>query len=209
MFWKPLNDTMNKIGTRILSAMTFDYKKSPIIKRTKQFIGLLVSMIVLTLAIFLVIGVTYTIIAATDGVIYLFANFGMYILGAALALVALAISVAIGYIIFNWIQYVIGKYQMGKRVWYVQGFLYSIGYPVKYLILGIFYLLYYILFVPFKFIFYTFLWKVILVNLGIFFWGQCRAIGGIFVGSLGIFGEYFGASKKDYCPGIEWTDTED
>jgi len=209
LFWKPFNDTMNKIGTSISSAMTFDYKKSPIIKRTKQFIGLLVSMIVLAITVFLVMGVTYVIIAAADGVAYLFTSFGMYILGAVLALAALAILVAIEYVIFNWIQHVIGKYQMGKKVWYVQGFLYVIGYPVKYLILGIFYLLYYILFVPLKFIFYTFLWKVILVNLGIFLWGLCRAIGGIFVGSLGIFGEYFGASKKDYCPGIEWTDTED
>jgi hypothetical protein len=34
-----------------------------------------------------------------------------------------------------------------------------------------------------------------------------KAFGGIVLGSIGIFGEYFGASKKDYCPGIEWVDT--
>ena len=29
------------------------------------------------------------------------------------------------------------------------------------------------------------------------------------VNSTGIFGEYFGASYSDYCPGIEWKDCEE
>jgi len=29
------------------------------------------------------------------------------------------------------------------------------------------------------------------------------------VSSTGVFGEYFGASYSDYCPGIEWVDFDD
>ena len=56
---------------------------------------------------------------------------------------------------------------------------------------------------------YTVLFKFILKPIGIF-------IGKLFVGivkgigsSSGIFGEYFGASYSDYCPGIEWCDFDE
>lgn len=209
LFWKPFNDRMSKIGNRISSAMTFDYKKSPIIKRTKQFIGLLVSLFVLCITIFLVMSFTFLFISIADGIAYLFVHCWKEILAIILILAAVAIVGAICYLALNWIQSVISKYRIGKKVWYVQGFLYVFGYPVKYIILGIYYLIYSVVYIPLKFIFYTILWKIILVNLCIFLWGLMRAIGGIFVGSLGIFGEYFGASKKDYCPGIEWTDVDE
>jgi hypothetical protein len=36
-----------------------------------------------------------------------------------------------------------------------------------------------------------------------------KALGNGLKNSSGVFGEYFNASYSDYCPGIEWVDTEE
>lgn len=53
------------------------------------------------------------------------------------------------------------------------------------------------------------IWKIILVNLGLFIWKVLSALGHGIINSTGVFGEYFGASYSDYCPGIEWADVEE
>lgn len=206
-FWRPFNLQMEKIGNSISAAMTFDYKKSPIIKRTKQFIGFLVSLIVLGGTVCAVVCISWFLNVLIDGLGYVFVNYWAYILYGLGFLGLLAVFVGICYVIFNWIQGVIQKYKIGKTVWYVDGLLYITAYPVKYLILGLWYLVYYVIYIPVKFIFYDVLYSYVLVPLGTFVWGLMKAFGGIVLGSIGIFGEYFGASKKDYCPGIEWVDT--
>jgi hypothetical protein len=208
-FWRPFNLQMEKIGNAISSAMTFDYKRSPIIKRTKQFIGFQVSLIVLVFTVCAVVCISWFLNVLIDGAGYVFANYWLYILYGLGALAILAVIVGIYYVIFNWIQCVIQKYKIGKTVWYVDGLLYVTVYPVKYFILGLWYLVYYVIYIPVKFIFYDVLYTYVLTPFGIFAWGLMKAFGGIVLGSIGLFGEYFGASKKDYCPGIEWVDTGD
>lgn len=57
-------------------------------------------------------------------------------------------------------------------------------------------LIYLILF-PFVFVFYTVIWKSILVS-------AYNAVIYFASNFFGIFSEYFGASYTDYCPGIDW-----
>jgi len=208
-FWRPFKEKMERIGNAISSAMTFDYKKSPIFKRTKQFIGFVVSMIVLAFTVCAVICLSWFLNVLVDGLVYAVANWWLYILYGLGALAILAAIVGVIYVIFNWIQGVIQKYKIGKTVWYVDGLLYVTAYPVKYLILGLWYLVFYVIWIPIKFIFYDVPFLYVLEPGGRFVWGLMKAFGGIVLGSIGIFGEYFGASKKDYCPGIEWVDTGD
>ena len=70
-------------------------------------------------------------------------------------------------------------------------FLYSVG---KYLV-----------FYPLYFIFVSFLWKLVIVNI---IWGIIQGFGTTLIQSTGIFGEYFSKTKGDYCPGIEWEDED-
>jgi len=59
----------------------------------------------------------------------------------------------------------------------------------------------YLIIVPVKFIFFTVLWQILCYNI---IWGGIKGIGKGLVSFGGIFGEYFGSSYTDYCPGIEW-----
>lgn len=207
--WRPFNQRMDKIKDGIVKAMTFDYKNSTIIKRTKAFIGFLISLLVLACTCIVVGNLTWLIVSMVDGVIWLFAVHGIMIVKIFLGILIGAALIGIGFLLFNWAQTVILKYEHGKKTWYVQGFVYAIINPIQYLILGIIWFVCNIIGVPAKYIFYNIVWNWILVSIGIFIWGILRAFGGTLIGSLGIFGEYFGASKKDYCPGIEWTDTSE
>lgn len=208
LFWKPLTDSMNSIGKSISKAATLGYSRATIIKRTKQFIGFLISIALLIFTAALAMFTTHVILVLIDGVQNLFANHLTVILYVLASIVALAILVGVGYLIYNWIQQVIVRYKAGKKIWYAQAFMYSIVYPIKYSILGVFYLLLYVIYTPIKFIFYSILWKIVLVNTGLLLWSLLLALGRLVMKSIGIFGEYFGASKKDYCPGIEWIDVE-
>jgi hypothetical protein len=208
-FWLPFHQKMEKISDGIVKVMTFDYKNNSIIKLTKQVMGFLLSVLILGVTAGFVTVLSWAIIEMIDGIVYFFTNFYTYFFMALGGIAALATVVGIGYIIFNWIQTILGRYKIGKKVWYVQGFVYAIGYPIKYLIAGIAGFFWYVIILPIKFIFYTVIFKSILVPIWKLLSGIGIAFGGILLGSFGIFGEYFGASKKDYCPGIEWTDTDE
>ena len=209
LFWRPVNEILAKIKKSISNTLTFDYRRSPIIKRTKQFIGLIISLIVLVAVSMAVIMLTTTTIAIIDGIGYLFANYaGIIFTGLAIILLAIILT-AIGYFVYNWVQGLVGKYEVGKKIWYVEGVLYAIWYPVQYLAKFLFYAIYYVFYKPLYFILFIILYNGIIINSGMFIWNIMKALGAIIMGSLGIFGEYFGASKKDYCPGLEWVDTDD
>jgi hypothetical protein len=208
-FWAPFNKRMESIGDGIVKVMSFDYKNNTIIKRTKQVIGFLISVAVLIAAGFAVSAISMILMLIFDGLVWFFSNLYMESAVVLACLAVLAAIIGIGYLIFNWIQTAIQNYKYGRKSWYVKAFMYSIAYPIKYTILGIYRFFYYSVFVPLKFLFYTVIFRMLLVNIAKFLFGLILAFGGIVIGSAGIFGEYFGASKKDYCPGIEWTDTED
>ena len=203
---KPINDGFKKIFVSISNAFTFNPANlKNIIKRTKQFVGGIVTLFLLAVSYFVVNGLVYCIIVATDWCV---ANWFIWF-----SVGCIAIIVGIFYILYvlisGWLQNVINKYLIGKKIWYIEPLIYLIWYPVKYVVLGLAYGFFYIICIPIKFIFYNFLFKLILAPLSILIWKLLKALGKGLVNSGGVFGEYFNASYSDYCPGIEWVDTEE
>jgi hypothetical protein len=204
---KPINDGFKNLFASIGKVFrslkpTTDWKV--LIKRTKRVVGAIITLIVLALTYFVVNFVAFDIIVAVDWSI---ANWEVYLIILCIAAAA-GILYLIGVVFGSWIQNVINKYQRGRKLWYVEPFVW-LWYAIKYVALGIFYVLVYVIWIPVKFIFYTFLLNIILVNVGLFLWKVMKAFANGIVNSTGIFGEYFGASYSDYCPGIEWKDCEE
>jgi hypothetical protein len=202
---KPIEDAFVKIFEGIRKAFTFNFDTKNVIKKTKQVIGALVTIILLGAAYFVINGIVYGLTCFIDYSIehwYIYVGIGV-----------IAVIVGIIYVLFllvtGWAQSVVNKYKGGKKVWYIEPIIYLIWYPVKYVSLGLVYGLFYLIWIPIKFIFYNFLWKFILVPIGNFLWKVLCALGRGIVNSTGVFGEYFNASYTDYCPGIEWVDTEE
>lgn len=175
-----------------------------LIKRTKRVVGAIITLIVLTATFFVVNFVAYGLIAFVD---FSIANWEIYVVLLCIA-AAVGLIYILAVVVGSWVQNIVNKYQRGKKVWYIEPLIW-LWYAVKYIGLFIAYALLYVLWIPIKFIFYTFLWKIILVNFGLFIWKMLCAFGRGLANSTGVFGEYFGASYSDYCPGIEWVDTEE
>lgn len=205
---KPIEDGLHNFFTAIRKAFTFKFKGDlkSLITRTKQVVGAFVTIILLGATYFvvngLVLGLTY------------FIDFSIRCWYVYVGIVILAVAVGIIYILYllftGWAQSVINKYQGGKKVWYIEPFkfilIYFVYYPTKYVVLGIAYGLFYLIGIPFKYIFYNFLWKHVLVPFAKWFWKALCSLGRGIANSSGVFGEYFSASYTDYCPGIEWVD---
>lgn len=203
--FKKLFQSIGKVFSAIYNTFKFTGNWNVLIKRTKRVVGAIITLIVLAATYFVVNGVAYGLIAFVDFSIkcwYVYAILG------ALAVVC-GIVYILGVVVGSWIQNIVNKYQRGKRVWYIEGLIYGLWYPIKYVGLFIAYALLYVLWIPIKFIFYNFLWKLLLVPFAKGFWKALCAFGRGLANSTGVFGEYFGASYSDYCPGIEWTDVED
>lgn len=176
-----------------------------IVKRTKQFVGAVVTLGILVGTFFLVNIIARGLMVVADACIanwMVFVYIGLF-----------AVACGIGYLLYvlvsSWVQNIINRYERGKKVWYIQPFIYLIFYPLKYILMAIVFVIVKIIWGIIKFIFYTALFKYFLKPIGLFiaklFMGLVRGVGS----SSGIFGEYFGASYSDYCPGIEWCDFED
>jgi hypothetical protein len=221
---KPYKDGMNGIFNSIRKTFAFKVKKvkkvkikkiSPnldwknIIKRTKQVVGAVITLILLTATYFVVNGLVYVIMVVASWCGH---NWEIF---AVLGCVAVACGIIYVLYVFitGWVQTVVNRYNAGKKVWYVEPLIYAVYYPLKYAVIVIAYGLLYILWIPVKFICYTFLWKLVLVPscvfLGTNIWKLICAFGRGLANSTGVFGEYFSASYTDYCPGLEWVDTEE
>lgn len=205
---KPIEDGLKKLFISIYDTFSFNYNWKVLIKRTKQVVGALITAVLLAATYFVVNGLAGILMLLSD---FLIANW-QYIAIIGVLLVICGIIYVL-YILFSgWLQSVVNKYNMGKRVWYIEPIrftaVYLIYYPIKYVIFGLFYALFYILWIPIKFIFHTCIWKVVLVNFGKYSWKALCAFGRGLANSTGVFGEYFSASYTDYCPGIEWVDAE-
>jgi hypothetical protein len=203
---KPIFDGFSNLSTSIKKVFnslkpTTDWKV--LIKRTKRVVGAIITLIILGVAFIVVNFMAYGIVAWIDWSIK---NWDVYV-----AILCIAATGGIFYLIAvvfgSWVQNIINKYQRGRKLWYIEPFVWF-WYVIKYIALGIFYALVYIIWMPVKFIFYTFLWNIVLVNTGLFLWKVIKAFVRGLANSTGIFGEYFGASYSDYCPGIEWKDEE-
>ncbi len=204
---KPINDGFANLFISIGNVFrslkpTTDWKV--LVKRTKRFVGAIITLIVLAFTFIVVNFIVYGLIAFIDWSIAHWLVYTVILCIAAIAGIVYLLCVVLG----SWFQNIINKYDRGRKIWYVEPLVW-LWYAVKYIGLGIFYLLLYIIWIPVKFFFYTFLWNIILVNVGLFLWKIIKKFAKGIANSTGIFGEYFGASYSDYCPGIEWTDVEE
>jgi hypothetical protein len=211
---KPYRDGINDITKSIHRMFIFKTKKvkfdrNTIIRTTKQIVGAIITLILLAVTYFVVNGIAYGLISAADWCIYHWEYFAGFVVGCIL----FAIIYVLYIFITGWVQNIVNKYKGGKKVWYVEPIIYMVYYPVKYIVLLIIYGLFYIIWQPIKFICYTFLFKIIIapisVFIGIKIWRLLCAIGHGLKNSTGVFGEYFSASYTDYCPGLEWVDTDE
>jgi len=203
---KPVYDGFNSIGAWLVKTFTVERGRiNMIVKRTKQFIGLIATLCVLLFTFFVVTLLAQGIMIVVDALIVGW----MYIVIVLCLLAAVGIIFLIYILISSWLQKVVNKYKRGRKVWYIEPLIYLIWYPVKYITISIAFLVVKIIFIPIKFIFYTLIFKYFLKPIGIFIVkvvvGLVKGIGS----SSGIFGEYFGASYSDYCPGLEWCDFEE
>lgn len=154
-----------------------------LIKWTKKTIGVIITLAGL-LATYLVVNfIGHGVLWIVEHWVW---NVAMWI-GIAVATVG-AIYFII-YLMQHWINYMKDK---GTSLWYVK----------------VAYTLALIVFWPFKILFYHFVWQLVLVNLWYLAKRGARGLWRSLLGFLGIFGEYFGASYGDYCPGIEWEENK-
>jgi hypothetical protein len=206
---KPIKDSFNNIGIWFTKTFTVERGRvNIIVKRTKQFVGLIITLVTLFLTFIAVNYMSLALMVAADWCIsnwYVFAT--ILLIGFFLAIYYLLYVLYV--LITSWGQNVVNKYKKGKKIWYIEPFIYLVWYPIKYLAMSIAYGVVYIILIPIKFIFYTLLFNWFLKPIGLFIAKIVVNFVKSIVSSSGIFGEYFGASYSDYCPGIEWTDFDE
>ena len=152
---------------------------------TKRFVGLVITLIGLTITFFIVN-------FAGSGALWLVDNWvwsTFYSMLITIGIISLLICLAVAMVF--WVDHI---KENGLRLWYAR----MIYYPI-----------YYVIYIPGKFFFYDFLFLAVGVNVVYFAISSARLIWNGLLGFLGIFGEYFGASYSDYCPGIEWSKEND
>jgi len=173
-------DGMDALGDRISDFFKNMKSWKNIIKWTKRIVGLIVTGALLVATYFIVnfIG---------RGILWLVEHWDWEVVGI-LGLVILGLAVFIGVILLlrAFVFYVA---EHGMKLWIVK----IIYWP-----------LYIFVWWPLKIVFYHFLVQLIAINAWFFIRRGARLVWGSILGFLGIFGEYFGASYTDYCPGIEW-----
>ena len=154
-----------------------------IIKWTKRIVGVLVTLALLT--------VTYFIVNFMGkGVLWLVEHWDWRIFLVILFIaVAAVVVISIFKLLGAWLGLIAEK---GTKLWYVN-IIYWFGLVIYW---------------PLKIVLYYFIWQLILVNLWYVIKKGAQLIWGSLLGFLGIFGEYFGASYTDYCPGIEWEESK-
>ena len=181
-------------------------RRNSIVKRTKQFVGGVVTLIILTATFFVVNYISLGLMVIMDGVV----DGGWKIfLGLAVAAAVGGILYLLYILISSWGQDVVNKYNAGKKVWYIEPVIYLVWIPIKYIAVAIAYVFVNIIWAFLKFVFYTVIFRYFLKPVGLFIGRGFVSLAKGLVGSTGIFGEYFGASYSDFCPGLEWVDFDE
>ena len=203
---RPIKEGFNDIGAWFKKTFTVERGRvNAIVKGTKQVVGALVTVLILFVTGFLVnyisLGLMWLIDLCISNWIILVGVVGAFAIMGLVYLIYILLS--------SWVQTILNKYECGKKVWYVQPFIYAIFYPLKYLFMAIAFIVVKILWEIVKFIFYTAIFKNFFKPIGLFIAKLAVGLWNGIVGSTGVFGEYFGASYSDYCPGIEWCDIEE
>lgn len=180
-----------KVGNSIRESLRFD-NYSKIVMATKKFVGVIITLFI---AAFLVLvgqlitwGVLELLVIWSWPAIWASTVTVLEVLGI------LGVLIGIGYLIWLLINKAVEYYEQNySYAWY--------SIPFVYLALGIFYLCKYAIYYPMYFIFVAFLWKLVCVSI---VWGAIKGFGHAILKFTGIFGEYFGASYTDFCPGVKW-----
>lgn len=156
-----------------------------IIAWTKRIVGAIVTGLLLI--------VTYFIVnIASKGILWLVDHWDWkVVLGTVCVLAAIALFVGFLWLINKLYDYITAK---GTSIWWVK-------------VISSF--LYWCVWMPVRFIFYTVLWQLVIVNLAFFVVAGSKAAWFGILGFLGIFGEYAGASYTDYCPGVSWVENQE
>lgn len=189
-FEESMENFRDSVSNSMQNTNNFILTFSTVIKWTKRFVGAVIT-------IFLALVSYVVVLFMSKGTLALVSILTLDIMlniGSLLFIVLSFVGIAIG--IGRLVNY--ADVNGWKEYWWATLFMYFIGYPV-----------YYVLFIPGKILFYYFVYELILKNI---FYAIKSIIIGIkngFIEFGGIFGAYFGATKGDYCPGIEWVDDED
>jgi uncharacterized FlaG/YvyC family protein len=198
---KPLVDAFKKFFASIKQAFTFKIDTKSLIKRTKQVVGVIITLLLLTAAFFFVEYFALALMIAIDACI----KHWYILVGVICGVAVVGLLYFVGVFVGGWLQNIINIYKKGKKIWYIEPLIYLIWYPVKYIGLAIGYTILYVLWKPLFFVFYTVLVEIVIINLSKLTWKALCAIGRGLANSTGVFGEYFHADYTGLCPGLEWT----
>jgi len=131
---KPIRENFAEIGEWFRKTFTVERgRRNNIVKRTKQFVGALITAIILTATFFVVNYVSLALMATVDWCI---AHWEIFF-GLALGVIFCFIVYLLSILISSWGQSMVDKYKRGKKIWYVEPFIYLVWYPVKYLLIDI------------------------------------------------------------------------
>jgi hypothetical protein len=173
-----------------------------LVKRTKEFVGLFVTILMLAITLGIVSGVAVVIVMISDAL----AGNWFVIFETLICLIVIATVVLIAFFLAAMVMAFVDKCKNNRNAWYSKILLSAIFAPIVNIGKFIAYGLFYVVFIPLKFIIFDFLWKIVYIKI---IAGTFIGLFNVTINSGGIFTEYFKASYSDYCPGIEWVDTDD
>lgn len=178
----------DKVGESLDNMIDSMKSWTNIIKWTKRFVGGLITLGGLT-------GLYFVVNFVGRGFLWMIENFnGPAVLEELIAIgIVLGVVVVICVLFFITRLWVLYVKEQGLKLWYTK----MVYYP-----------LYWFIFIPFKFIIVDLIWVFSILNLTRLVVGGAKGVWFGLLSFTGIFGEYFGASYTDYCPGIEWEEND-
>lgn len=190
-FFNGILTSIENFFSRIKKGFTFN-NTAKIIKITKRFIGGIITGGLLFVLFFVVNGISRAILWCIEnwnGPIFREVMTNILIILAII--IVLALIVFLIQAIVDWLK---TAYKSNSN-----NIIFNIVYFIFVKIIYGF--IYYILWISIKFIIQGFLWKILCIGI---IWNSLKSFWDGLMSVSGIFGEYFGRSKGDYCPGIEW-----
>lgn len=183
-----VDEVGEKIGESVTNAFNVMASWTDIIKWTKRVVGAIITLIGFG-------GVYFVVNFLGRGILWVVENFnGPVVLSNLVIFGKIILGIVIVGVLFYFIRlWVLYVKEQGLKLWYVK----MIYYPI-----------YWLIFIPIKFLFVDLLFEFFLINLLKGIVAGAKGIWVSLLGFLGIFGEYFGASYTDYCPGIEWEEND-
>jgi len=171
---------VNKIK-KLANSIKWSIEWGTLIKWSKRLVGLIITISLLIVTYFLINVITLGVLCLISVWSWSIAFNVLLIIGGA----ALFTGLCLGFSYL--IEYLIRKARTPDK-WYYS-VLHYLGYGIKWLFVNL-------------------IWKGIIINFVSFIVSASILLWKAFLGFLGIFGEYFGASYNDYCPGIEWKEEQ-